>query len=50
MGINLTKVVKSLSTKNCEPLIKEMTTEINEKDIPCSCNRRINSVKFLHYP
>ena len=43
LGINLTKVVKNLYSKNCKTLIKVMEDYTNKwQDILCSWTGRIN--------
>ena len=47
LGINLTKEVKNLYTKNCKNLIKEIDEEANKwKYIPCFWIRRIILIKM----
>ena len=47
LGINLTKEVKNLYTKNYRKLMKEIEEDTNKwKSIPCSWIRRTNVVKM----
>lgn len=46
VGINLTKDVKDLYTKNHKTLLKEIKDDLNKwKDNPCSWIKRLNIVK-----
>ena len=51
LGINLPKEVKDLYSENNKTLLKEIKNGTNRwRDIPCSCNGRINILKMTILP
>jgi hypothetical protein len=50
IGINLTKETKGLFNENYKPLKREIKDFRRWKDLPCSWNGRINTVKMAILP
>ena len=51
LGINLTRVVNELHSRNYRTLMKDIEDDIKRwKNIPCSCIGRINIVKMSVLP
>ena len=51
LGINLTRVVNDLHSRNYRTLMKDIEDDIKRwKNIPCSCIGRINTVKMSVLP
>lgn len=49
LGINPTKKVKDLYTKNCKTLLKEIKTQINGKTFHCLWIRQLSLLRCPHY-